>query len=125
MSAHFKETLANMPHRLQSLQSVQVGPYFRNIHLPQLPQYSQLPTTDLQGKASKLHSRNPKVVIVFLVLVLLFFWKNIIYDVGTHFVGEYKPAVEVVVDDKNPIRNSTLGVSLVFTLPACSWLING
>ena len=107
MSAYLKETLASMPQRLQSLQSIQVGPYFRNIHLPQLPQNIQLPTTDLQGKASKLHSRNPKAVIVFLVLV---FWKNIIYDVCTHFTGQYK-SIEAV--DKNPIKNETLGVSLL------------
>ena len=120
MSAYLKETLASMPQHLQSLRSIQVGPYLRNMQLPQLPQNIQSSTTDLSGKASKLHSKNPKAFIALLVLVFLLFWKNIIYDVCTHFTGQYKPA-EVV--DKNPIRNGTLGVGLLSALLASLWLI--
>ncbi|KAK3168695.1 hypothetical protein OEA41_005143 [Lepraria neglecta] len=65
------------------------------------------------ASTSKLHSRNPKAVTVFLALVFLLFWKNIIYDVCTHFTGQYK-SIEVV--DKNPIKNETLGFQEIFVL---------
>ena len=104
MSGYLKETLASVPQHLQSLQSLQIRPYLRNVRLPQF----QLPQTDFQGRASKLHSRNPKASIIFLVLVFLFFWKDIIYNVGTHVTGPHKAASIV---DNSPIRNSTLGVS--------------
>lgn len=109
MSGYLKETLASVPQHLQSFQSLQVGPYLRNVRLPQV-QFPQvkLPQTDFQGRASKLHSRNPKAFIIFLVLVFLFFWKDIIYNVCTHITVPHK-ALSVV--DNSPIRNSTLGVS--------------
>ena len=111
MSGYLKGTLASVPQHLQSFQSITVGPYLRNIRLPQL----QLPQTDFQGRATKLHSRNPKAVIIFLVLVFLFFWKDIIYNVGTHITGPPEAASAV---DNSPIRNSTLGVSSIpFVLP--------
>ena len=104
MSAYIKETLASVPQHLHSFQSLQVGPYLRKVRLPQV----QLPQTDFQGRATRLHSRNPKAVVIFLILLFLFFWKDIIYNIGTHVRGPYK-AVSVV--DDSPIRNSTLGVS--------------
>ena len=113
MSGYLKETLASVPQHLQSFQSLQVGPYLRNVRLPQF----QLPQTDWQGRATKLHSRNPKAVIIFLILLFLFFWKDIIYSAGTHVTGPHKAAVPV---DNSPIRNSTLGVSSIpYVLPVC------
>ena len=111
MSGYLKETLASVPQYLQSFQSLQVGPYLRNVRLPQvrLPQV-KLPQTDFQGRASKLHSRNPKAFVIFLVLLFLFFWKDIIYNVCTHIAVPHK-ALSVV--DDSPIRNSTLGVSSI------------
>ncbi len=106
MSAYLKGTLASVPQHLQSLQSLQVGPYLRRVRLPQL----QLPQTDFQSRATKLHSRNPKAVILFLLLVFLFFWKDIIYDVSTHVIGPRKAAL---AGDNSPIRNGTLGVSSI------------
>ena len=119
MSAYLKETLASVPHHLQSFQPPQVGPYLRNVRLPQfqLPQV-KLPQTDLQGRATRLHSRNPKAVIIFLVLLFLFFWKDIIYSVGTHVSLPHK-AVSAL--DDSPIRNSTLGVSSI----PCILLVRG
>ena len=118
MSGYLKETLASVPQHIQSFQSLQIGPYLRNVRLPQvqLPQVN-LPQTDFQGRASKLHSRNPKAFIVFLVLLFLFFWKDIIYSVCTRIAVPHK-ALSVV--DNSPIRNSTLGVSpILFDLSEC------
>ena len=111
MSAYLKETLASVQQHLHSFQPPQVGPYLRNVRLPQfqLPQV-KLPQTDFQGRATKIHSKNPKAVIIFLVLLFLFFWKDIIYSVGTHVSLPHK-AVSAV--DDSPIRNSTLGVSSI------------
>lgn len=109
MFGYLKEKLANVPQHLQSFKSLQIGPYLRNVRLPQV----QLPQTDFQGRATKIHSRNPKAFIIFLVLLFLFFWKDIIYSVGTHVTGPHK-AVSAV--DDSPIRNSTLGFQDIFVL---------
>ena len=116
MSGYVKETLASVPQHLQSFQSLHVGPYLRNVRLPQvqLPQV-KLPQTDFQGRATRLHSRNPKAFIIFLVLVFLFFWKDIIYNICTHITVPHKALSAV---DNSPIRNSTLGVSSIpFAVP--------
>ena len=95
MSSYFKEAIAGVPGHLQSFQS---SSYMR---LPQFPS-----TANLQSKTSSLHARNPKALIIFLILVFILFWRNIIADVCSHYI-QRAPAEPV---DNNPIRNSTLGV---------------
>ena len=91
MSSYFKEAMAG----------VQSSSYLR------LPQNVQFPSTaGLQSKTSSLHARNPKALIIFLVLVFFLFWRNIITDVCSHFI-QRAPAEAV---ETNPIRNRTLGV---------------
>lgn len=101
MSAYLKGAVASVPGHLRSLQP---SSYLK---LPQLPS-----TTGLQNKTNSLHSRNPKALIIFLVLVFFLFWRNIIFDVCSHFVHRI-PSTPV---ETNPIKNDTLGVGRLIAL---------
>ena len=98
MSSYLKGAVAGVPGRLQSLHSSSYLQLPRNIQFPS--------TAGLQTKTSNLHARNPKAFIIFLILVFLLFWRNIITDVCSHFIQRV-PTAPV---ETNPIKNSTLGV---------------
>lgn len=101
MSEYIKSTLANLPqkvHSLQSLSSYRLS--LLNI---------QFPTINFQGKSS-LPTRNPRAFIIFAFLLFLLFWKDIIRDVCSHVATRRLP---VPVVEVSSIRNNTLGVSLL------------
>ena len=92
--------MSSVSNRFSSLSSSSYIPLPRNIQFPS--------TAGLQTRTSNLHARNPKVLLIFLVLVFILFWRNIIIDVCSHFTQPVLPPAPV--DDNNPIRNTTLGV---------------
>lgn len=71
--------------------------------------YLRLPSTDgIQSRTSSLHPRNPKALLIFLILVFFLFWRNIITDVCSHLIHRI-PSASIKT---NPIKNNTLGVRL-------------
>ena len=98
MSEYIKSTLAILPQKVRSLQTL--SSY--RLDVPHI----QFPTPNFQGKKS-LPTRNPRAFIVFAVLLLLLFWKDIIRDVWSHLATR-RPPVPVI--NVSPIRNNTLGV---------------
>ncbi|KAF6217563.1 hypothetical protein HO133_006665 [Letharia lupina] len=104
MSEYIKSTLANLPqkvHSLQSLSSYRLS--LLNI---------QFPTINFQGKGS-LPTRNPRAFIIFAFLLFLLFWKDIIRDVCSHVATRRLP---VPVVEVSSIRNNTLGFQNIFVL---------
>lgn len=80
--------------------------------------YLRLPSTDgIQSRTSSLHPRNPKALLIVLILVFFLSWRNIITDVCSHFIHRI-PSVPV---ETNPIKNSTLGVRVPIPLSLLCW----
>ena len=102
MSEYIRTTLAVLPRKVPSLLSF--SSYRSN--LPKI--HVQIPTPNFQGKNS-LPTRTPKALVVFAILLLLLFWKDIIRDVCSQLTTRRLP---VPVVEVSPIRNNTLGVRL-------------
>lgn len=102
-SEYFKSIMANLGQKVPFLQSF-------SSYRPNLPNIQfQLPATSFQGK-NDLPIRNPRALITFAFLLFLLFWKDIIRDVCSHVATRRLP---VPVVEVSPIRNNTLGVSLL------------